>query len=99
MSDDAARPSTPAPAESAQMRAVARDSFLDALAESSITKAFAHQVQCDRTVLRVADDLYDLSSFHNVRVISFGKAGHAMAEALARIAGSTLSGIVVDVSE
>jgi glycerate 2-kinase len=81
------------------MRSVARDIFLHALAESSISNAFARHVQCDRSVLRVVDDLYDLSSFRKVLTISFGKAGHAMAEALSQNAGTGLSGIVVDVSE
>jgi len=86
-------------AESVHMRAVARDIFLHALGESSIAKAFARHVQCERSVLRVVDDLYDLSAFRNVLVISFGKAGHAMAGALTATVGANLSGIVVDVSE
>ena len=78
------------------MRALARDMFLHALAESSIEKAFARHVHCDRGVLRVCEDLYDLRSYSRVFVVSFGKAGHQMAEVLAQQAGATVGGIIVD---
>jgi glycerate 2-kinase len=46
-------------------------------------------------VLRVCEDLYDLQSYTRVFVISIGKAGHTMVEALARQTGdSALEGIV-----
>ena len=85
--------------DAARMRAQARDIFLHALGESSIAKAFARHISCERSVLRVADDLYDLAAYREVLVISFGKAGHAMAEALSQTVGPKLSGIVVDVTE
>jgi glycerate 2-kinase len=91
--------SAPSDAAAARMRAQARDIFLHALGESSIAKAFARHIGCERSVLRVADDLYDLSAFHEVLVISFGKAGHAMAEALSNAVGPSIGGIVVDVTE
>ncbi len=78
------------------MRALARDVFLHALGESSIEKAFARHVHYDRGVLRVCDDLYDLRSYTRVFAVSFGKAGHQMAEVLARQAGATIGGIVAD---
>ena len=74
----------------------ARAIFLDALAESNIPRAFAKNVQYDGGALRIGDDLYDLSNFGNVLVISFGKAAHAMAESLAAATGSGLTGIIVD---
>ncbi|HTW32839.1 MAG TPA: DUF4147 domain-containing protein [Candidatus Sulfotelmatobacter sp.] len=77
-----------------QMRAVARSIFLEALAESSIQKAFARHVHCDRGVLRVGEDLYDLHSYSGVQVIALGKAAHTMVEALAEHVGSSLEGIV-----
>jgi glycerate 2-kinase len=83
----------------ARMRARARDIFLHALGESSIAKAFARHVSCDKGVLRVADDLFDLSAYRQVFVVSFGKAGHAMADALSQAVGPRLGGIVVDVTE
>lgn len=79
-----------------RMRETARAIFLDALAESSIPRAFARNVQYDGGALRIGDDLYDLSNFSNVLVISFGKAAHAMAEALAATTGAGLTGIIVD---
>jgi glycerate 2-kinase len=76
------------------MRETAREIFRHALAEASIAKAFARQVQCERGVLRVCEDLYDLQSYSHVLVISLGKAAHTMAEALAEQAGASLEGIV-----
>ena len=78
------------------MRATAREIFLHALAESSIEKAFARHVHCDRGVLRVCDDLYDLRSYSRVFAVSFGKAGHGMAETLAHQAGTTIGGVIAD---
>jgi len=76
------------------MRAVAREIFLHALAESSIEKAFERNVEYGRGVLRIGEDLHDLASYNRVRVVSIGKAAHAMAEALAGKVGSGLEGIV-----
>jgi glycerate 2-kinase len=77
-----------------EMRETARSIFTQALAESSISKAFARHVYCERGVLRVCDDLYDLHSYSRVLVISLGKAGHTMVEALAEQVGQSLEGIV-----
>jgi glycerate 2-kinase len=76
------------------MRDSAREIFRRALAEASISKAFARHVTCERGVLRVREDLYDLHSYSRVLVISLGKAGHTMVEALAEQVGSSLEGIV-----
>src|SRR5258708_5906929 len=78
------------------MRATAREICLHALAESSIEKAFARHVHCDRGVLRVCDDLYDLRSYSRVFAVSFGKAGHRMAETLAQQAGIIIGGLLAD---
>ena len=78
------------------MRATAREIFLDALPEASIEKAFDRHVHYQRGVLRICDDLYDLSTYSRVLCISFGKAAHRMAEVLARQVGTKLEGIVVD---
>jgi glycerate 2-kinase len=81
--------------QSQQMRAAAREIFRHALAEASIAKGFARHVHCERGVLRVCEDLYHLDSYSRVLVISIGKAGHTMAEALAQQVGqSSLEGIV-----
>ncbi len=78
-----------------QMRDTAREIFLHALAEASIARGFARHVHCERGVLRVCDDLYDLQAYSRVLVISIGKAGHTMVEALAHQVGeSSLEGIV-----
>jgi hydroxypyruvate reductase len=82
--------------ESLAMRSSAREVFLHALAESSIDKAFARHLSGDRSVLRICDDLYPLNSYSRIFVVSFGKAGHRMAEILSRIVGTNLEGIVSD---
>ena len=78
------------------MRSTAREIFLQALSEASIEKAFERHLNYQRGVLRVCDDLYDLSSHARVLCVSFGKAAHRMAEILARQVGTTVEGIIAD---
>lgn len=77
-----------------EMRVTARHLFEHALTETSIDRAFQRHVSCDRGVLRVCEDLYDLDSYNRVFVISVGKAAHSMATALEMQAGSRFEGIV-----
>src|SRR5262249_50444607 len=72
------------------MRDIARGIFDYALAESSVSKAFARHVNCERGILRVRDDLFDLNSYSRVFVVSIGKAGHTLVEALEAQVGSRL---------
>jgi glycerate 2-kinase len=76
-----------------RMRETARELFLHALAEASISKAFVRHVHCERGVLRLGDDLHHLEAYSQVLVISIGKAGHTMVEALAQQVGMSLEGI------
>jgi hydroxypyruvate reductase len=77
------------------MRDAARGIFLHALAEASIATGFARHVHCERGILRVREDLYDLQTYSQVVVISIGKAGHKMVEALAQqMSEFALEGIV-----
>jgi glycerate 2-kinase len=66
----------------AQMRATAREIFQHALEESSIERGFSRKLNYERSILQVGDDLYDLSSYSRVFVVSFGKAAHSSLEAL-----------------
>jgi glycerate 2-kinase len=77
-----------------QMRETAREIFQFALDEASISKAFSRHVHCERGLLRVREDVYDLQSYSRTLVISIGKAGHTMVEALAGQVGASLEGIV-----
>jgi glycerate 2-kinase len=77
-----------------EMRESARSIFRAGLAEASISKGFAHHVHCEHEILRVREDLYDLRSYSRVFVVSLGKAGHTMAEALTAQVGVSLEGIV-----
>ena len=76
------------------MKEIARHIFEHALRESSISDAFAQHVHCDRGVLRICEDLYDLNSYGRVFVISIGKAAHSMLIALHEQAGERFEGIV-----
>ena len=76
------------------MRQAALGIFQHALAEASISKGFARHVHYERGILRVCDDLYDLHSYSRVLVVSLGKAGHTMVEALSAQVGPLLEGIV-----
>jgi len=81
------------------MRVAARHLFEHALAESSIERAFQRQVVCERGVLRICEDLYDLESYSRVFVASIGKAGHTMVNAMAMQAGERFEGIVASAVE
>jgi hydroxypyruvate reductase len=76
------------------MRVTARHLFEYALAEASIDRAFQRHVDCDKGVLRVCEDLYNLDSYNRVLVIALGKAAHAMVNSLEMQAGNRFQGIV-----
>src|SRR5437016_9824744 len=76
------------------MKKIARHIFEHALRESSISRAFAQHVSCEREVLRVREDLYNLDSYSRIFVISIGKAAHSMLIALHEQAGERFEGIV-----
>jgi glycerate 2-kinase len=77
-----------------EMRETARSIFLRTLEQASISKGFQRHVNCERGILRVCEDLYDLQSYSRVLVIALGKAGHTMVEALSAEVGASLEGIV-----
>ena len=78
------------------MRSIARDIFLDALAEAGIGKAFDRHVQCERGVLRVCEDLYDLKHIFacSGRLLRQGSASNGGDSGPS--GGATVQGIVVD---
>jgi hydroxypyruvate reductase len=76
------------------MRNAARGIFQQALSEASINQGFERHVQYERGILRVCGDLYDLNAYSRVRVVSLGKAGHTMVQALTSQIGSMAEGIV-----
>jgi len=76
------------------MKQIARHIFDHALRESTIQQAFARHLHCERSVLRICDDLYDLNAYGRVFVIAIGKAAHTMLIALHEAAGTRFEGIV-----
>jgi glycerate 2-kinase len=79
----------------ARTRDIARGIFASALKNASIESAFARNLHCERRVLRIGEDLYDLDSYNRVFVVSIGKAAHTMAAALeAQVGSNSFEGIV-----
>lgn len=76
------------------MKEIARYIFDHAMRESGIGRAFARHVHCERGVLRICEDLYDLNSYGRVLAISIGKAAHSMLTALHEQTGERFEGIV-----
>jgi len=89
---------SPKDATPERLRRLVRQVFTDTLAEISIPRVFSHKVEYSRGVLRIEQDLYDLSSFERVLVIAIGKAAHTMLESLIAQTGPSLQGIVCSVS-
>ncbi|MBS1851929.1 MAG: DUF4147 domain-containing protein [Acidobacteria bacterium] len=77
-----------------ELRSQLREIFAQTLQSASIEHAFAKHVHCERGVLRICEDLYDLNSFSRIFVVSIGKAGHTLVEALQKRVGDRLEGIV-----
>ena len=76
------------------MKKIARHIFEHALRQTSVSAAFSRHVHCDRGVLRICEDLYDLSAYGRVFLISMGKAAHSMLTALHEQTGERFEGIV-----
>lgn len=76
------------------MKEIARHIFDHAIRESAVSRAFSRHVFCERGVLRICEDLYDLDSYSRVVVISIGKAAHSMLAALHEQTGERFEGIV-----
>jgi hydroxypyruvate reductase len=77
-----------------QARGLLRQIFHETLRTASIEHAFEKHVHCERGVLRICEDLYDLNSFSRIFVVSIGKAAHTLVEALQKRVGDRLEGIV-----
>ncbi|HEY1802828.1 MAG TPA: DUF4147 domain-containing protein [Terriglobales bacterium] len=77
------------------MRDLARALFAHSLAQSAVARGFERHISCERGVLRIGPDLYDLNAFSRIFVVSVGKAAHTMLQALIAQAGERFEGIVV----
>jgi hydroxypyruvate reductase len=76
------------------MRERMREIFNQALAECSISRAMQRHVESQDGRLQIGNRVYDLKAFSRINVISIGKAGHNLAEALSQITGGRLSGVI-----
>lgn len=79
----------------ASMRAIARHLFMRALQEATVERAFQRHISCERGVLRVCEDLFDVHAYSRTLVVSIGKAAHTMVRALCDQVGESLQGVVV----
>lgn len=77
------------------MRELAREIFTRTLAQIELPGILRQKLEYSRGVLRICEDLHDLSSYSRVVAISMGKAAYPMVEFLASLTGPALSGIVV----
>src|SRR5271169_3912998 len=77
-----------------QMRRRALTMFEHALVECSIPRAFARNLRFDHGQLHTGAQDFEFDAFSQLAVVSIGKAGHTMAEALSNIVPVELSGIV-----
>lgn len=76
------------------MKEIARHIFDHAMRESAVSRAFSRHVHCERGVLRICEDLYDLNSYSRILVVAMGKAAHSMLTALHEQTGERFEGIV-----
>jgi glycerate 2-kinase len=90
--------SEPVPVErerlAASMRAITRQLFMRVLNEATVDRAFQRHISCERGVLRVCEDLFDLQAYSRILVFSIGKAAHTMVRSLCEQVGQSLQGIV-----
>lgn len=84
-------PSMPAP----DLRPTARAIFADALAQSTVARAFSRFIYHEADALRIGDQIFHLQDYARIFVVSIGKAGESMAQAFAARAEVPLQGVVV----
>lgn len=77
------------------MRDLLRQVFGDTIREISIPQVFKEKVEYSRGVLRIEQDLYDLSACSRVRLIAMGKAANSMLDSLIAQTGPAFEGIIV----
>src|SRR5271156_2063375 len=77
-----------------EMRQLVRRTFDHALAECSIPRAMQRHLELREDQLRIGHDLYDLQSLGTINVVSIGKAGHSMAQALTELTDRGLHGVI-----
>ena len=71
-----------------------RSIFLRSLAEASIAKGFARHVHCERGILRVCEDLYDLHSYSRSSSFRWEKRDTRWSRRCGRRLVDSLEGIV-----
>ena len=78
------------PDHAERQRNIARDIFLGALDASTVAVAVARSVQCDGSILALADRTYDLTRHSEACIVSIGKAGATLFDAIDALLPPTL---------
>jgi len=78
------------PDHAERQRNLARDIFLRALDASTVATAVARSVQCDGSILALADRTYDLTRHSEACIVSIGKAGATLFDAIDALLPATL---------
>ncbi|HZL27945.1 MAG TPA: DUF4147 domain-containing protein [Acidobacteriaceae bacterium] len=78
------------PDHAERQRNLARDIFLRALDASTVAAAVARSVQCDGSILALADRTYDLTRHSEACIVSIGKAGATLFDAIDALLPATL---------
>lgn len=73
-----------------QQRETARDIFLRALQATTVAAAVARNIQCDGDTLQIGSHSYDLGRYSEVCIISVGKAGATLFDAVSELLPPTL---------
>ena len=68
--------------EAKRQRDVARDIFLRALKATTVAAAVERGVRCEQNTLLIAERAYDLGRYSEVCIVSIGKAGATMFDAI-----------------
>jgi glycerate 2-kinase len=78
-----------------QQRDAAREIFLRALQATTVAAAVERSVQCDGNTLRAAGRAYDMGRYSEICIVSIGKAGATMFDAIDALLPPTLKRSVV----
>lgn len=76
------------------MRAAVRAIFDHALSDCNVSAAFQRRIHFQEGVLHAGSAVYEVARFSRIALVSIGKAGHSMAEALTEIMPIRMEGIV-----
>src|SRR3954470_20543121 len=75
-----------------RQREAAREIFLRTLQTTTVAAAVDRNVRCDGKMLHVAGQMYDLALYSEICIVSMGKAGATMFDAVDAVLSRALPG-------